>query len=127
MQIEILGPVLAHRGILGMNMATPKHLYLNIYERAGDYTISHYHSTRAEADEAAEGRTDRVSCIRVEFREGQLDAEESFFLNVNSFRDSYTLSQVLYEDRASADSAQTRSSKRVACVRVPLTKGRFDP
>ncbi len=107
--------------------AEPKYLYLNIYERSDRFTISHYHATRFEADEAAKNRDNRVSCIRVEFREGQLDTDECFFLNVHEFRDSYTLSQELYLDRNSADGAVTRSSRRLACVRVPLVKGRFDP
>jgi hypothetical protein len=37
------------------------------------------------------------------------------------------LSQGLHQSRKEADAAQTRSSKRVACVRVPLVSGRFDP
>ena len=107
--------------------ARPEYLYLNIYEHNKDFTISHYHATRNEADVAAKGRDDRVSCIRVEFRNGQFDPNEYFLLNINEFGDDYTLSQTLYRDRESADSSNTRSSKRVACVRVPLVKGRFDP
>lgn len=107
--------------------AEPQYLYLNIYGRNDGFTISHYHETRAEADEAAKGRDDRVSCIRVEFRKGQFDPDDAFFLNINEFRDSYTLSQEIYLDRESADSAHTRSSQRIACVRVPLVKGRYDP
>lgn len=105
----------------------PEYLYLNIYEHAGGYTISHYHETRDEADEAAKARDDRVSCIRVEFRKGQFDPDESFLLNINKFRESYTLSQELYKDRKSADAAHTKSSQRIACIRVPLIKGRYDP
>ena len=104
----------------------PRYLYLNIYEWRDRFTISHYHATRSEADEAAKNRDDRVSCIRVEYREGQLDTDEYFFLNVNEFGDTYTLSQELYLDRESADGAVTKSSRRLACVRVPLVKGRFD-
>lgn len=105
----------------------PEYLYLNIYEHMGGFTISHYHATRDEADAAAKGRDDRISCIRVEFRNGQLDPNESFLLNINEYGDSYTLSQELYRERQSADSAHTRSSRRIACVRVSLVKGRFDP
>ena len=105
----------------------PEYLYLNIYEHKGGFTISHYHATRAEADEAAKDRDDRVSCVRVEFRKKQFDPDESFLMNINEFRDSYTLSQELYQDRKSADAANTRSSRRIACVRVSLVKGRFDP
>lgn len=107
--------------------AEPEYLYLNIYEHSGGFTISHYHATRDETDEAAKGRDDRVSCIRVEFWNGQLDSDESFLLNINEFGDTYTLSQLLYRDRQSADAAKTRTSRRIACVRVPLVKGRFDP
>jgi hypothetical protein len=104
-----------------------RHLYLNIYEHAGGFTISHYHETRAEADEAAKHRDDRISCLRIEFTEGQHDPDEGFYLNINEFGETYTLSQVLYGNRKEADNAHTRSSKRVACVRVPLVRGRFDP
>lgn len=103
-----------------------EYLYLNIYDRQSYFTISHYHASRAEADEAAKGRDDRVSCVRVEFHKGQLDPDESFFLNINEFGSSYTLSQELYTNREAADSAHTKSSKRIACVRVPLVKGRYD-
>lgn len=101
-------------------------LYLNIYEHQSGITISHYQATRADADKAAKNRTDRVSRIRIDFKRGQADPDESFFLNINEFGDTYTLSQELYSDRSSADDANTRSSKRIACVRVPLVKGRFD-
>ena len=106
--------------------ADPEYLYLNIYEHKDGFTISHYHATRDDADEAAKDRDDRVSCIRVEFRKNQFDPDDSFLLNINEFRDYYTLSQELYKDRQCADGALTRSSRRIACVRVPLAKGRFD-
>ena len=108
-------------------MTGPKYFYLNIYKHTGGYTISHYHATRAEADVAAKQRTERISCLRVEFRDGQLDPDESIFVNVLEYADTYTLSQGLHQSRKEADAAQTRSSKRVACVRVPLVSGRFDP
>ena len=79
--------------------AEPEYLYLNIYKRNNTYTISHYHKTRMEADEAAKNRSNRIACILVEFRDGQLDPNESFFLNINRFNNSYTLSQELYQDR----------------------------
>ena len=106
-------------------MVIQRHLYLNIYERAGEFTISHYHETRAEADEAAGKRDDRVSCLRIEFIEGQHDPDEGFFLNINEYSDTFTLSQTLYGARKEADDAHTKSSKRVACVRVPLQRGRY--
>lgn len=104
-----------------------RHLYLNIYEHARGFTIGHYHETRAEADEAAKSRNDRVSCLRIDFAEGQHDTDAGFFLNINEFGDTFTLSQALFKTRNEADVSHTKSSKRVACVRVPLVRGRFDP
>jgi hypothetical protein len=102
-------------------------LYLNVYEKVGHYrTISHYHRTREEADEAAKGRDDRISCQRIVFTRGQLDTDDCFYLNINDFRDSYTISQSLFLNRRAADSAVTRSSERVACVRIAVEPGRFD-
>jgi hypothetical protein len=109
-------------------MSETQYLYLNIFKHTnGEYTIGHYHATRQEADVAAENRDDRVSCLKVPFREGQIDPPESFFLNVNEYGDTYTLSQALYKTRKDADNAKTRSSRRVACIRLPLVDGRFDP
>lgn len=112
---------------MNMNDSNTETLYLNIYETPGYHrTISHYHATRIEADEAAKARDDRVSCIRIEYRKDQFDTDDCFYLNINEYGETYTLSQELYNNREEADSAKTRSSKRFACIRVPVEPGRYD-